>query len=144
MTNKMAKKGWALVMVVLLGILAGCPQETDSASTVTKHAPYGTAPDYFTGDVNDNASANHDGGPCMVKIKLTLDKGYVTAVDFTGSTGNTAGIGLDFLNGAPAKIIETNSVDVDVVTGASAGITKALVKLAGNKALAKIPGYTPD
>jgi len=141
MTKKRFQRGRLCLCTAVVGLLAfaGCFTENE-VDDGTKHAPYGDP--LYTGNVDGSGSDTHSGGTCTVKIKLTLAEGYITAVDFTGSTGNTSGIGEVVLQNAPATIIARNSVEIDA--NSSASKTRNALITAGKQALAKIPGYTPE
>jgi uncharacterized protein with FMN-binding domain len=116
-------------------VFTGCP--TDSGGGDGKHAAYGTPP--YTGTVTGQASGAHAGGTATVVIALTLVDGYITAVDFTGSSGNTAGYGANVVTDTKKnEIITKNSVEIDAVSGAT--ITRNALVKAGKQALNTIPG----
>ena len=116
-------------------VFTGCP--TDSGGGDGRHPAYGTTP--YTGTVTGTASGAHAGGTATVVIALTLVDGYITAVDFEGSSGNTAGFGSNVLTDAKKnEIITKNSVEIDVVSGAT--VTRAALVKAGKQALNTIPG----
>jgi uncharacterized protein with FMN-binding domain len=100
-----------------------------------KHAPYGNPA--FSGQVDGSAQGYHLEGLCKIVIILTLQEGYITGVDFTGSEGNTPGYGKRVIDGSPAQIIERNSFEIDAFSGATT--SRNLVIQAGNGALSKIP-----
>jgi uncharacterized protein with FMN-binding domain len=135
----MRKKGAILLFALTaLGfVFTGC--STDAGED-NRHAPYGSPP--FTGTVTSQQTGTHQGGQARVVIELTLADGYITAVDLSESTGNTAGIGLPVIQRAPARIIAKNSVEVDKVTGAT--VTWETLVAAGRAALGQISGYTPE
>jgi uncharacterized protein with FMN-binding domain len=118
-----------IALVILSLVFAACP------GNKAKRPVYGSPP--YTGSVSGEASDYHSGGPVKISVTLTLKDGYITAVSFDGSSGNTAGIGSLVIDDAPARIIANNSVEIDVMTGSS--ITSNAVIKAGKEALSKIP-----
>lgn len=131
---------WLLAVLAVSLVFMSCPSDSEDPPPDNRHTPYGEPP--YTGAASGSASGVHEHGPCVVSITLTLAKGYITGVSFTGSSGNSAGLGERVLNLAPAKIKEKNSVEIDVVSGSS--VTSNLLITAGRQALATIPGYIPD
>jgi predicted small secreted protein len=132
---------FAVVPALLLAaaVLAGCDTGTGAGNGNGngKHAAYGSP--LYTGEVSGTASGAHAGGTATVVIALTLVDGYITAVDFEGSSGNTAGFGSNVLTDAKKnEIITKNSVEIDAVTNAS--ITRNALVKAGKQALNTIPG----
>jgi uncharacterized protein with FMN-binding domain len=134
----MRKERAILFALIALGfVFAGCPTDPEED---TRHPAYGTPP--FTDTVEGQKTGGHAGGTAKVVIKLTLEEGYITAVDLSESTGNTAGYGLPVITDAPAEIIAKNSVEIDKVSGAT--VTWETLVAAGKAALGQIPGYTPE
>jgi uncharacterized protein with FMN-binding domain len=126
--------GLLIVCTILALVFGGCPADTPQEED-TRHSAYGSPP--YTGSITGEASGYHQGGTAKVIITLTLEDGYITAVSFDGSSGNTAGIGSRVLETASAKIIKNNSVEIDVMSSAS--VTSRAVITAGKDALSKIP-----
>lgn len=126
-----------IALAVLGFMFTGCPTDSEEDN---RHSAYGTPP--FTNTVTGQASGGHAGGTAKVVITLTLADGYITAVDLSGSTGNTTGYGSRVIDIAPAEIIAKNSVEIDKVSGAT--ITWEALVAAGKAALGQIPGYTPE
>jgi uncharacterized protein with FMN-binding domain len=124
----------SLFVILILGIgFAAC--SNGSTEEDTRHPPYGTAPDYFTGMVTGSASGHSiENHPASVDISLTLVRGYITAAVVTGE-GHTPSVGGIVMKKAETEIVEKNEVAVEVITGASA--TPLLINAAGVEALAK-------
>jgi fumarate reductase flavoprotein subunit len=118
-------------------VFTGCPTD---AQEDTRHSAYGSPP--YTGPVNGEASDYHQGGAVKIIITLALEDGYITNVNFDGSSGNTSGIGSRVIDNASAEIVAKNSVEIDRVSGAT--VTRNTVIAAGKAALMDIPGYTPE
>jgi uncharacterized protein with FMN-binding domain len=133
------KKGVILVfaLTVLGFVFTGCSTDPEEDN---KHPAYGTTP--YNGTVTGDSTGYHQGGTARVVIALTLADGYNTAVDFTGSSGNTDTIGKPVIDKAPAEIIAKNSVEIDAVTNAT--VTWETLVAAGRAALSNIPGYTAE
>jgi uncharacterized protein with FMN-binding domain len=116
--------------------LAACPTEPEEEAQI--HAPYGTAPGYFSGTVDSTVTGAHEGGAFTIKIELDLTNGYITSVRFPVTTGTTEGRGTLVLDKAKTEIVDKNSVEIDAFTGATE--TRDAVVDAGKQALATIGG----
>ncbi|GHV33343.1 hypothetical protein AGMMS4952_25100 [Spirochaetia bacterium] len=128
---------------VILGlVLVGCPSDSDEPvvppPTSQKHAAWGTpvANETVTGSTN----GLHEGGSCRVEIAITLVDGEITAVNLTGSTGHTDGLGLPVIENAPAVFKASNNIDVDAITGPTCPATRITLQNAAKQAMNKIAG----
>jgi predicted small secreted protein len=143
---------FAVVPALLLAaaVLAGCDTGTGNGNDNGngngngKHAAYGNPPvtDTVTSSAESNGYGEYiEGHAASIDITLTLEAGYITEVAFEHS-GHTEGIGVPIIEKAKTTIVEQNKILIDVVAGVS--VTPKLINRAGQNALAKIPGYTPD
>jgi hypothetical protein len=117
-----------LVLAVLCLIFAGCPADP--------------APENGTEDPNTATGTSYGYENKLISVTITMKDGVIIDVKITGE--QTPGIGSLVIRDAPALIKEKNSVDagVDAVTSSTATVTKAAIKVAGNKAIAEI--HTKD
>jgi uncharacterized protein with FMN-binding domain len=132
LTKKTA--GLLIALAILIFVFAACPGDSPQEENI-RHPAWGSPP--YTGTVSGEASGYHQNGPIKIIITLTLEDGYITTVSFDGSSGNTDGYGSRVIDSAIGKIVADNSVEIDVMTGAS--VTSTAVVNAGRDALGKIP-----
>lgn len=85
------------------------------------------------------ASAMGFGG--MIDVTVTMDNGVITAVEAVGSK-ESQGIGSIAVETLPGKMVEANSIAVDVVTGATVSSTAILT--AAQAAVNKINGVAAE
>ncbi|MDR2402607.1 MAG: FMN-binding protein [Spirochaetaceae bacterium] len=129
-------------LAVLSLVFAACPNDSPEEKD-NRHAPYGSPP--YSGQVTGEANGSHGGGQTTIKLTLTLEEGYITGVDFGGSTGITPSIGSQVRDQAPAQIIAANSFNDDAIdTVTRATITRITTIAAGKNALNTIPGVNVE
>ncbi len=112
----------ALLPMLAAFLLIGCSSGTSSSASAE---PAGLSGTY-------SGTAKGNGGD--VTITLTFENGKITAAEGEGLK-ETAGLGDKAIEEMTAKMVETNSIDVDSVSGAT--ITSTAVKKAANAALAE-------
>lgn len=113
----MKKLSILLVLALMLFSFAACSKDEPAAGGETKTLE-GTA-EGFGGEV---------------KVTVTVTGDDITEVVAVGDS-ETPGIGSNAIEQLPAKIVEADSADVDVVAGAT--VTSNAIKEAVNNALGK-------
>jgi len=87
------------------------------------------------GGASGSATASAEGFHGEITVTVTMEKGKIIKVEADGP-GETAGIGSRALMILPAQMVEKNTVEVDVVGGAS--MTSDGIKDAARAAVAQI------
>lgn len=128
----------ALSVVALMAMLAGCAPKETAAPTpapVTTPAPSDEPAGAYTDGVYHAVGTGLNGD---VNVTVTVENGMISKVEI-GENKETEGIGTLAIDTLPQKIIDAQSVDVDVVSGAT--ITSQAILEAVKKALS---GETND
>lgn len=127
----------ALLLVLLLSFSAiGCSKNSDVASNSSSEDNNIYTPGTYTG------SAQGFGG--VIEVTVTVDKNAITDVKAEGLQ-ETEGIGTNALEQLPSKIVEENSADIDIITGATyssnaliSAVNAALSIARGEEQVAKV------
>jgi fumarate reductase flavoprotein subunit len=115
-----------ITVIALLFALGACP--TDNGNTEP-------GPEVFPGNPTGRASGTAPGYHGDVTVEISMENGWITTVTVDGPE-ESPGIGLVAVQRAPDIIKAKNSVDIDVINGAT--LTTNAIKAAGQKAINEI------
>jgi len=88
-----------------------------------------------SGKASGSATASAPGFGGEIKVTVTMEKGKIVKVDVDGPS-ETQGVGSRAVINLPAQMVAKNSVDVDVVAGAS--ISSHAILTAAKEAVSQI------
>lgn len=128
----MKKKNFALGGILALSMLLGVAScGTGSSTSSSSEGVSGT----FSGE-----AAGIAGEANPVKTTITLENSVITAVEVVGE-GETEGIGTKAIETLPGEMVANNSINVDVVSGATV-TSNAIID--GAKQALEAAGLNPD
>jgi uncharacterized protein with FMN-binding domain len=104
----------ALMLVTLIGCGNGEVQEPNDGETDNNHEDPVEAVEYVDGTYEGEAEAYKD----LIKVIVEVTGGNITKVEITEHK-ETEGIADPALDQIPSAIVEKNSPDVDVISGAT-------------------------
>jgi fumarate reductase flavoprotein subunit len=115
-----------VIGIAVLFALGACPTASDNTESRAEA---------FPGNPTGRASGTAPGYHGDVTVEITMENGWITTVTVAGPE-ESPGIGLVAVERAPDIIKAKNSVDIDVIAGAT--LTTDAIKAAGRQAINKI------
>jgi major membrane immunogen (membrane-anchored lipoprotein) len=117
---------FGIIAIALMFVLGACSADPADDS--------GSGPGPFPGNPSGKDTGSAWGFHDYVYVEITMTDGWITEVNIDAD--ESPGVGAVAVDKAPAIIIAKNSVNIDVLAGAT--LTTTAIKTAGNEAIDKI------